>query len=69
MVPLKFGIDKRFDKYTMTVSVYAPDGTVAVQSGGVEMGQGLNTKVCILCRGRNGTGSKYKDMYRVMGRS
>jgi xanthine dehydrogenase/oxidase len=34
-----------FLTYPAYVAIYAKDGSVAVAHGGVEMGQGLNTKV------------------------
>ena len=45
MVPLKFGINWNNSPFTVLVSIYATDGTVAVTHGGVEMGQGIDTKV------------------------
>ena len=32
-------------RYPAVISIFKDDGTVAVSTGGVEMGQGLNTKV------------------------
>ena len=46
MVPLKFDIDYAGALYTVLVSIYAGDGTVAITHGGVECGQGVDTKVC-----------------------
>ena len=45
MVPLKFQFPLNGLLYPVLVSIYAEDGTVAVSHGGVEIGQGINTKV------------------------
>ena len=46
MVPLKFEPELPGILYTVLVSICAGDGTVAISHGGVECGQGIDTKVC-----------------------
>lgn len=41
---MKFPLDT-YGNYHASVSVFKNDGTVAISHGGVEMGQGINTKV------------------------
>ncbi|XP_043234925.1 indole-3-acetaldehyde oxidase-like [Amphibalanus amphitrite] len=48
LVPVRWPI-LLFARYPTIVSIYKDDGTVAVSTGGVEMGQGLNTKVAQVC--------------------
>jgi xanthine dehydrogenase/oxidase len=45
VVPLKFGIQWSGAPFSCVVSVYAGDGSIMITTGGVEMGQGLTTKV------------------------
>lgn len=44
IVPMKYPIDYFFG-YPAYVAIYHMDGTVAVSHGGIECGQGINTKV------------------------
>ena len=46
MSPVRFGLVYG-SPYTVFVSIYFVDGTVAIAHGGVEIGQGINTKVKI----------------------
>lgn len=48
-MPVKFGMSYTWNNFTVMVNVYYKDGTVAVTHGGVEMGQGINTKVSDIC--------------------
>lgn len=44
LVPLRYGLVYQ-GNFSALVSIYAGDGTVAVTHGGIECGQGINTKV------------------------
>lgn len=44
IVPMKFHVEY-FGSLHALVSIYHRDGSVSVTVGGIEMGQGLNTKV------------------------
>lgn len=45
MVPLKYGVGYEGAMFTAMVSIFHTDGTVAIAHGGIEVGQGINTKV------------------------
>ncbi|XP_014251130.1 indole-3-acetaldehyde oxidase-like [Cimex lectularius] len=48
LIPMVFHLDY-FVSYHAMMSIYADDGTVSLTTGGIEMGQGLNTKVAQVC--------------------
>ncbi|XP_046687709.1 xanthine dehydrogenase-like isoform X2 [Homalodisca vitripennis] len=48
LVPMSFPLDT-LSNFHAVVSVYRNDGSVAITHGGVEMGQGVNTKAAQVC--------------------
>lgn len=46
MMPLKYHVSYMDFCFSVLVSIYYSDGTVAVSHGGVEIGQGINTRIC-----------------------
>ena len=46
-MPVKFPVDWNNAPFTVFVSIYSVDGTVAIAHAGIEMGQGINVKVCV----------------------
>ncbi|XP_043564200.1 xanthine dehydrogenase-like isoform X1 [Chiloscyllium plagiosum] len=49
VVPLKYGLYWSESYYLCTVSIFASDGSVMISQGGIESGQGLDTKVAQVC--------------------
>ena len=47
-MPLRYVSSYFTFNFTTMVTIYYADGTVAVSSGGIEMGQGMNTRVCYI---------------------
>ncbi|CAH1403041.1 unnamed protein product [Nezara viridula] len=48
VMPMKFDVIF-YPVFHSAVSIFADDGTVAISSGGIEIGQGINTKVVQVC--------------------
>lgn len=48
LTPMQYSLDY-FGNFASLVSVYHGDGTISVSHAGIEMGQGINTKVAQVC--------------------
>ncbi|KAL4224843.1 hypothetical protein ACF0H5_015539 [Mactra antiquata] len=49
VVPLKYGVPWNTQNYGVNISIYSQDGTVSLSHGGIEVGQGINTKAAQVC--------------------
>ncbi|KAJ8925554.1 hypothetical protein NQ315_009394 [Exocentrus adspersus] len=68
IVPMAWTLEVNFN-YTVMVSIFHGDGSVAVSHGGIEVGQGINTKVIQVCAYRFGipmTKVSVKPSYNVI---
>ena len=48
MVPMRWHQAYAMHFFSCQVAIYQADGTVAITHGGIEMGQGINTKVSMV---------------------
>lgn len=63
--PTRFGVDWTWCNYNASVAVYA-DGSIAITHGGVELGQGINTKVTQACAFKFGLTADDMPTIRVL---
>lgn len=49
LTPIKWGVGWTGAYYNCMISIYAKDGSLSINHGGVEMGQGIHTKVAQAC--------------------
>lgn len=45
LIPMRWPVTLSSRKFTCQITVYKDDGTLSVVHGGIEIGQGINTKV------------------------
>ncbi|KAK7099077.1 hypothetical protein V1264_003269 [Littorina saxatilis] len=49
LIPTRFGLAWQGAYFSVLVSIYHSDGTIAIEHGGIEVGQGINQKVSQVC--------------------
>ncbi|PVD33597.1 hypothetical protein C0Q70_04854 [Pomacea canaliculata] len=49
LVPARYGMGWSGGHYSVFVAIYNSDGSIAIEHGGIDMGQGINTKVAQVC--------------------
>ncbi|XP_025087515.1 xanthine dehydrogenase-like [Pomacea canaliculata] len=49
LVPTRFGLVWRSGYFNVFVAIYHSDGTIVIEHGGIEVGQGINQKVAQVC--------------------
>lgn len=63
--PTRFGVNWSWCNYNASVALYA-DGSIAITHGGIELGQGINTKVTQVCAYKFGLSASDMPAIRVL---